>query len=136
MEKNMNNYAALSALNEYKDTGNSAISYDDPHSLILRLMDGAIDRIAQAKGAIKQKNVKMKGELISKSIGIINGLDACLNHDQGGDLSANLASLYEYMGMRLLEANMDNDSGKLDEVTRLLGEIRSAWMQIPELAQK
>ena len=136
MEKNMNNYAALSALNEYKDTGNSAINYDDPHSLILRLMDGAIDRIAQAKGALQQDKIKMKGELISKSIGIINGLDACLDHNQGGDLSANLAALYQYMGIRLLEANVENDSSKLDEVSRLLGEIRSAWSQIPELAQK
>ena len=131
----MNNLAALSAINEYKETGNSAIAYDDPHSLIVRLIDGAIDRVAQAKGALQQNNVKMKGELISKAIGILNGLDACLDHEKGGELSTNLASLYEYMVMRLLEANVENDSNKLDEVSRLIREIRSAWMQIPELAE-
>ena len=126
----MNSYAAMSAVNEYKDTGNSSIAYANSHGLILRLMEGAIDRIAQAKGAMQQQNVQLKGELIGKSMGIIGGLDACLNHDQEGDISANLAALYEYMNMRLLQASYENDLAKLDEVSSLMQEIKSAWVQI------
>ena len=35
------------------------------------------------------------------------------------------------MNMRLLEANVEEDVSKLDEVTKLMNEIRSAWKQIP-----
>jgi flagellar protein FliS len=124
------NSQAMSAVNQYRSTGNSSIAYANPHELILRLLTGAIDRVAQAKGAIQQSNVQAKGELISKAIGIVNGLAACVDHEQGGDISANLAALYEYINMRLLEANVQDDTGKLDEVARLLNEIRSAWVQI------
>ncbi len=125
----MNNLAN-NAVAEYKNTSNSSIAYADPHQLILRLMNGAIERIAQAKGAMLQKNLKNKGELISKAMGIITGLSSCLDHNQGSDLSNNLESLYEYMNMSLLEANVKDDTGKLDEVSKLLQEIRSAWVQI------
>ncbi len=129
-ENNMNNLAHA-ALNEYQQTDNSSIAYADPHELILRLMNGAIERIAQAKGAIQQKNKPAKGELIGKAISIIAGLSACLDHDQKNELTKNLDALYEYMNMRLLEANVAEDVSKLDEVTKLMNEIRSAWKQIP-----
>lgn len=121
---------ALSAVNEYQSTGNSSIAYSDPHQLILRLLNGALDRIAQAKGAIQQNNKALKGELISKAIGIINGLAGCLDHEQEGDIATNLAALYEYMNLRLLESNVDDDVEKLNEVSSLLQEIRSAWVEI------
>jgi flagellar protein FliS len=124
------NSRATSAVNQYQSTGNSSIAYADPHELILRLLSGAIDRVAQAKGALGQNNVQAKGELISKAMGIINGLAGCIDHDQEGDIAANLNALYEYMNVRLLEANAQDDPQKLDEVAHLLNEIRSAWGQI------
>ena len=127
----MNNLAHT-AVSQYQDTDNSSIAYADPHVLILRLMDGAIERIAQAKGAIQQKNAEAKGKLIGKAIGIIAGLDACLDRDLDNQLVTNLEALYEYMNSRLLEANVENDITSLEEVGRLMGEIRSAWVQIPQ----
>lgn len=125
----MNNLAQ-NAVSQYQNTGNSSIVYADPHQLILRLLNGAIDRIAQAKGAAQQKDMPLKGELIGKAIGIISGLSSCLDHNQGSELSQNLESLYEYMNLALLQANLKNDTQRLDEVSRLLHEIRSAWVQI------
>jgi len=124
----MNNNTAVS---QYQNTNNSAIAFADPHVLILRMMDGAIERINQAKGAMQQKNTELKGKLIGKAINIISGLEGCLDHDLENDLVSNLGALYEYMNMRLLEANVENDTTRLDEVTGLMGEIRLAWVQIP-----
>jgi flagellar secretion chaperone FliS len=126
------NSQAQNALNQYRTSDNSSISYADPHELILRMMNGAIDRIAQAKGAILHNHVKDRCELISKSIAIVGSLSACLDHSHNSELSGNLEALYDYMSMRLLEANIENDVTKLDEVTRLLSEIRSAWVQMPK----
>lgn len=131
----MNSFA-MNAMNEYKNTGDSSISYADPHQLILRLMNGALERIAQAKGAIAQRDKQAKGELMGKAISIIDALNACLDHSQQGNLSQNLADLYEYMNVRLLEANIEENTSKLDEVSKLMQEIRSAWVQIPAIVNE
>jgi flagellar protein FliS len=129
------NSTAQNALNAYQSNKNSSIAYDTPHQLILKLMNGALERIAQAHGAIQQNNNQAKGELIGKSIGIIGGLNGCLDHSQKGEISTNLKHLYEYMSVRLLEANLEDDVSKLDEVSRLMLEIKSAWEQIPQQTQ-
>ncbi len=131
----MNNLAQ-SALSQYQATDNSAIAYANPHVLILKLIDGAIERICQAKGAIQQGDSGAKGKLIGKAIGIISGLDACLDSEHKNDLVNNLEAIYEYMNMRLLEANVENNIGKLEEVAKLMGEIRTGWMQIPDEAKQ
>ena len=71
---------ALKAVNQYQSADNSSIAYADPHELILRLMNGAMERIAQAKGAIKHKETGQKGEFIGKAISIIGGLEGCLDN--------------------------------------------------------
>ncbi len=126
---------AFKAANQYQSADNSSIEYADPHELILRLMNGALERIAQAKGAIQHKDIKQKGEFIGKAISIIGGLEGCLDHSQAGSLSENLAGLYEYMIISLTEVNISDDIAKLNEISNLLLEIKSAWEQIPGLNQ-
>lgn len=108
----------------------SGVSYADPHSLITQMFDGALKRIALAKGAIQRQQLAEKGNNISAAIAIIGNLEGCLDLEKGGELAMNLSRLYEYMNVRLAEANLQGDSEKLDEVTRLILEIKSAWVQI------
>jgi flagellar protein FliS len=127
---------AVKAVNQYQSADNSSIAYADPHELILRLMNGAIERIAQARGAMQHGNVQLKGECLGKAISIVGGLDGCLDHTQEGNLSTNLADLYHYMIVSLTQANIDDDIAKLNEISGLLLEIKSAWEQIPELTEQ
>ena len=129
------NSLAHAAVNQYQKTSNSVIAFSDPHVLILRMLDGAIERIFQAKGAILQKNTEEKGKLIGKAIGIIGGLDGCLNRDLENELVGNLGALYEYINMCLLDASARNDPARLDEAAKLISDIRSAWVQIPDEAK-
>ena len=80
--------------------------FADPHSLITQMIDGAMTRIAQAKGAISRGETGNKAESISKAILIVGSLEGCLDHEQGGELSQNLSSLYEYMSLSLAQANI------------------------------
>lgn len=122
-----------SAMNEYKQAGARAEVMDaDPHRLIQMLMEGALDRIAVAKGAMQQSNVSVKGERISSAITIIEGLRHSLNKEAGGDIATNLDDLYEYMANRLMEANVKDDVEMLDEVANLLRKIKSSWDEVPE----
>lgn len=121
---------AVKALNQYQSADNSSIVYADPHELILRLMSGAIERIAQARGAMQHGDVTQKGEFLGKAISIIGGLEACLDHSQQGSLSTNLSDLYHYMIVTLTQANIEDDIAKLNEISALLLDIKSAWEQI------
>ncbi len=121
----------------YQKTGvYSGTMYADPHSLITQMFDGALTRIAQAKGAIARGDTAAKAELISKAVLIVGGLEGCVNHKQGGDLAENLSRLYQYMSITLTEANINDDIAKLNEVSGLLLEIKSAWIQIPQQNQQ
>ncbi len=122
---------AMAAMRQYQQVGVKAqVTEADPHRLIQMLMQGGLDRIAQAKGAMEREAFAEKGVLIGKAINIIGGLREALDQDVGGDLAVNLDRLYEYMTMRLFEASRHNDVDKLNEVGKLLGEIKLAWDQI------
>jgi len=119
---------AYQAAQRYSTVGvNSAVEDASPHRLIQMLFEGALERIAQAKGAIQQKQIARKGELIGKAVNIVGGLQGCLDDNQGGDLAKNLDGLYAYIIQRLTKANFDSDPEILDECGRLLGEIKTAW---------
>jgi flagellar protein FliS len=108
----------------------AAVNYASPYHLIQMLYDGALGRIAAARGHMERGEIAAKGIAIGKAISIVAGLRKSLNHEAGGDIAANLEQLYDYYERRLLEANTNNDPKALDEVTRLLGEIKSAWDEI------
>ena len=121
----MNAYAAM---RQYQQVGIKAqVSEADPHRLIQMLMQGGLDRIAQARGAMQRDAYAEKGVLIGKAINIIGGLREVLDRPAGGELAENLARLYDFMTMRLFEASRYNDVARLDEVARLLGEIKEGW---------
>jgi flagellar protein FliS len=103
----------------------------DPHTLILMLMNGALDSMASAKGSMQRGAVDEKGRSLSRAIAIIDGLRASLDRSASAELTDNLDDLYDYMGRRLLHANLRDDAAAVDEVAGLLREIRSAWEAIP-----
>lgn len=121
------------ALNQYRDAGIiSEVADADPHRLIQMLFEGALDRIAIARGAMRQGDVAVKGARISRAIQIIDGLRAHLDQERGGEIAANLAALYDYMERRLAEANLRDDVHILDEVANLLREVKSGWDAVPQ----
>jgi|TARA_A100001518_G_C1227228_1_gene80044 flagellar protein FliS len=121
----MNAYAAMK---QYQTVNvNAQVSEADPHRLIQMLMDGGLQRIAQAKGALQHGNLPLKGERIGKALGIIGGLRDALNAEKGGELALNLDRLYAFMQDRLTQANLKNDVSMLDEVADLLREVKAGW---------
>ncbi len=124
-------YAAQSALAQYKRINTeSALEGASPHRLIQMLLNGALDRLAQARGAMQREDVAQKGLLLGKAVSILGGLQASLDKSVDPEMTANLDSLYDYMQRRLLEANLRNDIALVDEVSDLLQTIKAAWDEI------
>ncbi|RQG57369.1 flagellar protein FliS [Pseudomonas aeruginosa] len=119
---------AMKAMKLYQQVSIEAqVSDANPHRLIQLLMQGGLERLAQARGAMEREQIPEKGILIGKAIGIIGGLREALDSERGGELAGNLDRLYEYMIARLVEANTSNDTSLLDEVSALLLEVKSGW---------
>jgi len=110
----------------------TSITDADPHKLVQLLYNGAIERINMAKARMQAKDYAGKGQLINKAIEIVSGLRAFLDFEKGGELSAQLEALYDYMERALLEASMRNDPAKLDEVLGLLRSLKEGWDGIRE----
>lgn len=128
---------ALKGINAYKK-GNlkQDIATADPHRLTLMLMQGALDKMAYAKGCMERKDFEGKAEHLSKATAIIINLRDTLDLDVKSEITDNLFALYEYMIGRLTDANIQNSLTIMDEVISLLLPIKTAWMQIPEAAKQ
>ncbi len=116
------------ALSQYQ-TVNVAAAVDSasPHRLVQMLMQGCLQRLAEAKGAMSRGDVAVKGEALGKAIDIVGGLQNSLNKEVKSALPQQLDELYTYMQRRLVEANLHNDEAMVDEVARLMRTVKEGW---------
>jgi len=120
----------MRALRQYQKVNSHAqISEASPHRLVQLLMEGGLDRMAQAKGALARGDIAQKGLMLGKAadiiIGLRDGLDA--EKSDNKEYVQQLESLYVYMTNRLMEANLHNDADMIDEVARLLITVKEGW---------
>lgn len=121
------------ALKNYQQNNlESAVNEASPHKLVDLLLSGAIEKITLSKQLMEQDQVELKGANISHAISIIDGLQASLNKEKGGEIAENLFNLYDYSIRKLVEANLKNDQNILDEITSLLTTVKSAWDDISD----
>lgn len=120
------------AINAYANVGlETGVEAADPHKLVLMLYDGALLALNDARTHMNNHAIAAKGQALSKAIQIIGcGLRESLDMKAGGELGERLGALYDYMCDRLLRANLHNRVEIIDEVSKLLGELRDAWAQI------
>lgn len=119
-------------LKAYKATSIAAdLAVADPHRVIQLMMQGFLERLAQAKGAIERKDMETKSVAVSKAQGLLHGLQDSLDMKQG-QIAEDLFALYSYMDARIWEASVKRETAPLDEVMGLMMTIKSAWDQIPE----
>jgi flagellar protein FliS len=113
----------------------TGVSAADPHQLIVMLYDGFFEALAEARGAMRKREIERKGRALTRAIMIIEeGLRAGLDQRAGGELAQNLDRLYGYVTTRLTQANLRNDETILDECQRLVQQLSEAWAAIAPAA--
>ena len=129
-------YGRPNGSNAYQQVAaHGGVSAADPHKLILMLLDGAIQRIAQARGCTAN-GAKVDATLhLQRALAIVGELRASLDLSKG-QIAENLDALYDYIGRQLLIAHVPAKRDNLAHLSSLLGEIRSAWAAIPPAAQQ
>jgi flagellar protein FliS len=103
----------------------------DAHRLVAMLFDGLFESIAQARGAIRDRDTAVKCRALTRAAAIIEeGLRAALDLRNGGKLARDLSELYAYVSLRLTRANLSSDERDLDECLRLMQPLADAWASI------
>jgi flagellar protein FliS len=102
-----------------------------PHRLVAMLFDGFNEALAQAQGAMQERNIELKGRALGRAVRIVDeGLKAALDLEGGGQLAKDLRDLYAYVTIRLTQANLRNDATALEECKRLIAPLQQAWNEI------
>lgn len=110
--------------------GTDALSAS-PHTLVSMLFEGASVAVASARMHQQTGQAVQKSQCIAKAVAILtDGLMASLDREAGGELADKLYAMYEYMAMRLSEANLGGGNAPLEEVGHLLAELHGAWKSI------
>lgn len=112
------------------------VSTATPEQILIMLYDGAIRFVSQADQAIVEGKPDKKALYINKTIAILAELSATLDHKVGGQISENLAALYDFMTRELNKSNMRNDRKSLEVVKTLMSELRETWVQAIEINRR
>ena len=99
----------------------------DPIRLIQLLYRGAIEAVGKARGHLRERNIQDRSRQITKAAEILNELTLSLDREQGGEIAANLAELYDYLQRLLQDANFRQVEEPLAEAERLLSTLQEAW---------
>ena len=128
---------ALPGKNPYDKYKQTEINTANQGKLIVMLYDGAIKFLNIALENITQpKTYDIANTNILKSQDIITELMLSVNLNENSEIAHNLFNLYMYFKKRLLEANIKKDPGIINEVLRLLKELRDAWDKISATESK
>jgi flagellar secretion chaperone FliS len=119
----MNPYARPQAYRE------ASIMTASPEQLVVMLYDGAGRFLRQAEGAMTGGTWLQASEKLARAEAIIDELLATLDMD-AGEIAERLQAIYVFCKARLIEARLERDPDRVDQVARLLGDLRDAWAQI------
>ena len=120
----MNPYARPQAYRE------ASVMTASPEQLVVMLYDGAGRFLRQAEGAMNGGGTWLQAsQKLSRAEAIIDELLATLDMD-AGEIADRLQAIYVFCKTRLIEARLERDPGRVDQVARLLAELRDAWATI------
>jgi flagellar protein FliS len=120
----MNPYARPQAYRE------ASVMTASPEQLVVMLYDGAGRFLRQAEGTMNGGGSWLQAsQKLSRAEAIIDELLATLDMD-AGEIAERLQAIYVFCKTRLIEARLERDPGRVDQVARLLAELRDAWATI------
>jgi flagellar protein FliS len=108
-----------------------------PTRLVQVMFEHILTNLATAQGCMARiednrplSEITQKLAAMRKAILLIGQLNVTLDMERGGKIAEDLRALYEYMLVRLTQANAYNDTRIVAEVTNLVREIKSGWDRI------
>lgn len=110
-----------------------SVSTAGPAQLVSMLYDRALVAIARSRQCSEQTGgpgaLETMNHELQRAQDIVTELRVALDHEQGGQIAANLDALYDFCLDLLIRANVTKDVSGLGPVERTLRDLREAWDQ-------
>lgn len=120
-------------MNQYQQ---NQIMTASKEQILIMLYDGAIKFCRQAIAYNNEGKVSEKLGRISKVFAIVSEFSNSLDHEIGGDIASDLDGLYQFMIRELNSARKDTTGVHLDNVEKLLVDLRQTWGEAVEINKK
>jgi len=117
----------MSVPKAYQNYRRTVVETASRGQLILLLYDGLLRFLEQAKSELADGRAKEAHFALIKAQNVLSELMASLDLDQGGQIAQNLLAVYEFMFMRLVDANFRKSAEPIDGVVDLVRTLRVAW---------
>lgn len=98
-----------------------------PIEQVLMLVNGFIDELDRVEGHIVAGNDERKTESVTRCMRLLDGLDAALDMEKGGDLAKQLRDYYNFMGSKLYEASVEGQTELLEPVRTVMKNLKEGW---------
>lgn len=122
------------AVNPYERYKQQSVMTMTQGEMLNKLFEEIIKQLSVAVQAMgDKKDIAKANNAMIKAQSILNHLKATLNFDY--EVSANLASLYDFFVQRIIAANIRKDPTGLDEIIAMIAELRDTFAQADRMAR-
>jgi flagellar secretion chaperone FliS len=101
-----------------------------PGQLVVMLYDGCLRFLHQATFAMREDDMAVAGNRLSRAEAIIDELLTTLDLEQGGVIASRLQGIYVFCSRHLMDARTQRDPAMIEQVSELLAELRESWAQV------
>ena len=98
-----------------------------PEQLILALYNGAISNLKLARKGIEEKDIKLRGESLSKAIAIISELNASISPEINDETTRFLRGLYTAILTELPRVSLNNDVETVNRAESYIAKLKEIW---------
>jgi flagellar protein FliS len=106
----------------------NAVLTATPEQLVLMLYEGAIRFASQAREAIQTKDREAAFHALDRAQLIMLELSNGIRREVQPQLADQIGALYSFVYRRLVDANLHQDIGAVDDALRILRYQRETWL--------
>jgi flagellar protein FliS len=113
-----------------------AVMTATPEQLQLMLYDGCIRYATQAREAIERKDYETSYDKLTRAQHIILEMQNGLNYEVNRGLCERVASIYNFLYRKLVDASVRRDVDAIDDALRVLRIERETWQILVDKVNK
>jgi flagellar secretion chaperone FliS len=104
-----------------------------PVRLVICLYEQAIEDLRRAVAALEKGDIEARTRNINHALTVIAHLQGSLDMQQGGEVAVNLSQFYSVIRAGLVQAQVRQSSGILEQQISLLVTIHEAWLEVERI---
>jgi flagellar biosynthetic protein FliS len=118
------------ALRAYKTV---SVESAPPSKVLDELLGRMLRDIRDARACIVARDIVGRATAVDHALAIVGELAAAVDHDAAPELGDNLSRLWDFVGMQLSLASVNNDAAPLAEVEQIVDTLQASFAEAGQL---